>query len=54
MQKLRFRASHLAAVQAGTKRITMRFNDPVQVALHPTDQATLVRFEVVETDDGDA
>lgn len=31
MRELRFRASHLAAVQAGTKRITMRFDDPVEV-----------------------
>jgi cytidine deaminase len=31
MQKLRFRASHLPAVQAGTKRITMRYSDAVEV-----------------------
>jgi catechol 2,3-dioxygenase-like lactoylglutathione lyase family enzyme len=31
LQELRFRASHLDAVRAGTKRITMRFNDPVEV-----------------------
>jgi len=31
LQRLRFRASHLPAVQAGSKRITMRYNDPVQV-----------------------
>lgn len=31
LQELRFRATHLDAVRAGTKRITMRFNDPVGV-----------------------
>jgi cytidine deaminase len=31
IQRLRFRAGHLPAVRAGSKRITMRFNDPVQV-----------------------
>ena len=40
LQELRFRGSHLEAVRAGTKRITMRFDDPVEVGL-----ATLV-FEL--------
>jgi cytidine deaminase len=31
VQRLRFRASHLDAVRDGSKRITMRFHDPVQV-----------------------
>lgn len=31
LQRLRFRADHLPAVREGRKRITMRFNDPVQV-----------------------
>ncbi|MEU4606224.1 ASCH domain-containing protein [Kribbella sp. NPDC023972] len=31
VQQLRFRATHLPAVRAGRKRITMRYNDPVQV-----------------------
>jgi cytidine deaminase len=31
LQELHFRATHLDAVRAGTKRITMRFNDPVEV-----------------------
>ena len=31
LQELRFRATHLDTVRAGTKRITMRFNDPVEV-----------------------
>ena len=31
IQHLRFRASHLSAVRDGGKRMTMRFNDPVQV-----------------------
>ncbi|MFI5916263.1 ASCH domain-containing protein [Dactylosporangium sp. NPDC051541] len=31
MQRLRFRTAHLPAVRAGRKRVTMRFNDPVQV-----------------------
>lgn len=30
-QRVRFRASHLSAVRDGSKRVTMRFNDPVQV-----------------------
>jgi cytidine deaminase len=31
LQRLRFRASHLSAVRDGSKRVTMRFKDPVQV-----------------------
>jgi cytidine deaminase len=31
LQELRFRATHLPAVRDGSKRITMRFNDPVEV-----------------------
>jgi DNA-binding MarR family transcriptional regulator len=31
VQRLRFRATHLAAVRNGSKRVTMRFRDPVQV-----------------------
>jgi cytidine deaminase len=31
IQRLRFRASHLPAVRNGSKRVTMRFGDPVQV-----------------------
>ncbi len=31
IQRLRFRAGHLPAVRDGSKRVTMRFNDPVQV-----------------------
>ena len=31
VQRLRFRASHLPAVRDGSKRMTMRFHDPVQV-----------------------
>ena len=31
IQRLRFRASHLPAVRDGSKRVTMRHNDPVQV-----------------------
>jgi cytidine deaminase len=31
VQRLRFRASHFPAVRDGSKRMTMRFNDPVQV-----------------------
>ena len=31
VQRLRFRGDHLAAVRDGRKRVTMRFNDPVQV-----------------------
>ncbi|MBM2614387.1 dCMP deaminase [Actinoplanes sp. LDG1-06] len=31
VQRLRFRAKHLPAVRDGSKRITMRFNDPLQV-----------------------
>jgi cytidine deaminase len=30
-QRLRFRAGHLAAVRDGSKRVTIRFKDPVQV-----------------------
>ncbi|MGZ0145640.1 VOC family protein [Kribbella sp. WER1] len=42
LQELRFRADHLDAVRAGTKRITMRYDDPVEVG-----PATLV-FEFDE------
>ncbi len=42
VQRLRFRGSHLAAVTAGTKRCTMRFNDPVQVG------PALLVFELAE------
>lgn len=31
VQRLRFRATHLPAVRDGSKRVTMRFRDPVQV-----------------------
>jgi ASCH domain-containing protein len=31
LQRLRFRAGHLPAVRDGSKRVTMRFEDPVQV-----------------------
>ncbi|TDC81151.1 ASCH domain-containing protein [Micromonospora sp. KC606] len=31
LQRLRFRASHLPAVRDGSKRVTMRLRDPVQV-----------------------
>jgi cytidine deaminase len=31
LQRLRFRAGHLPAVRDGSKRVTMRFRDPVQV-----------------------
>ncbi|MBU2663954.1 ASCH domain-containing protein [Actinoplanes bogorensis] len=31
LQRLRFRGVHLAAVRAGTKRVTMRFDDPLRV-----------------------
>ena len=31
VQRLRFRAGHLDAVRDGSKRITMRFNDPVHI-----------------------
>ncbi|MET0416692.1 MAG: ASCH domain-containing protein [Actinoplanes sp.] len=31
VQRLRFRAMHLPAVRDGSKRVTMRFRDPVQV-----------------------
>jgi cytidine deaminase len=31
VQQLRFRATHLPAVREGRKRITMRYDDPVQV-----------------------
>jgi cytidine deaminase len=31
MQRLRFRATHLAAVRDGRKRVTMRFRDPVRL-----------------------
>lgn len=31
VQRLRFRAHHRAAVRTGSKRVTMRFGDPVQV-----------------------
>jgi cytidine deaminase len=31
IQRLRFRATHLPAVRSGSKRVTMRFRDPVQV-----------------------
>ena len=31
IQELRFRATHLAAVLNGAKRITMRYQDPVSV-----------------------
>lgn len=31
VQRLRFRATHLPAVQYGRKRVTLRFGDPVQV-----------------------
>lgn len=31
LQRLRFRATHLPAVRNGSKRVTMRFRDPVQV-----------------------
>ncbi|WP_432534472.1 ASCH domain-containing protein [Kineococcus arenarius] len=31
IQRLRFRACHLPAVLEGSKRVTVRFNDPVQV-----------------------
>jgi len=30
-QRLRFRATHLPAVRDGSKRVTMRFRDPVEV-----------------------
>jgi cytidine deaminase len=30
-QRLRFRADHLLAVRDGSKRVTMRFRDPVRV-----------------------
>ncbi len=42
VQRLRFRSSHLSAVRAGTKRCTMRFNDPVQVG------PVLLVFELAE------
>ncbi|WP_432498769.1 ASCH domain-containing protein [Kineococcus auxinigenes] len=31
IQRLRFRACHLSAVRDGSKRVTLRFDDPVQV-----------------------
>jgi cytidine deaminase len=31
IQRLRFRGGHLPAVRDGSKRVTMRYNDPVQV-----------------------
>ena len=31
LQRLRFRATHLPAVRDGSKRVTMRYRDPVQV-----------------------
>jgi cytidine deaminase len=31
VQRLRFRGGHLAAVRDGSKRVTMRFGDPVRV-----------------------
>lgn len=31
LQRLRFRATHLSAVRDGSKRVTMRWRDPVQV-----------------------
>jgi hypothetical protein len=31
VQQLRFRATHLPAVRDGSKRVTMRFRDPVEV-----------------------
>jgi omega-amidase len=31
LQRLRFRSTHLAAVRDGSKRVTMRFRDPVRV-----------------------
>jgi len=42
VQRLRFRSSHLSAVTAGTKRCTMRFDDPVQVG------PALLVFELAE------
>jgi cytidine deaminase len=39
LQRLRFRASHLPAVRDGSKRVTMRLRDPVQVG------PTLLVFE---------
>lgn len=44
-QRLRFRASHLPAVRNGSKRITMRFHDPVHVG------AALLVFQSEDEDE---
>ncbi|WP_328291312.1 ASCH domain-containing protein [Kineococcus sp. NBC_00420] len=44
-QRLRFRASHLPAVRNGSKRVTLRFNDPAQVG------PALLVFESGDVDD---
>jgi cytidine deaminase len=44
-QRLRFRGAHLAAVRDGSKRVTMRFGDPVQVG------PALLVFEFDDFDD---
>lgn len=45
VQRLRFRASHLPAVRDGSKRVTLRFDDPVQVG------PALLVFESDDVDD---
>jgi cytidine deaminase len=40
VQRLRFRGGHLSAVRDGSKRVTMRFRDPVEVG------AALLVFEL--------
>lgn len=42
VRRLRFRSTHLSAVTTGTKRCTIRFNDPVQVG------PALLVFELAE------
>jgi len=53
VQRLRFRGGHLPAVRDGSKRVTMRFNDPVQVGpallVFESDEETSMPGRVTST-----
>lgn len=53
IQRLRFRATHLPAIRDGSKRVTMRFRDPVQVGpallVFESDQEFSLRGRITST-----
>ncbi|MEV4707859.1 ASCH domain-containing protein [Actinoplanes sp. NPDC049316] len=53
VQRLRFRATHLPAVRDGSKRVTMRFGDPVQVGpallVFDSDNEVCLRGRITST-----